>query len=155
MTGRARGTAGKPAMPSSAAYERIVDRLTELGKRCHEHGAYMAAQCPAHDDDHASLAVYQQPGRIKLVCFAGCSDVLDVLPALGMTLGDLWDAPGSPQAGYQPDPQVLARIEARRTMTPVQRAVDDILHLPDLGERISRSIIYHDNAERLRVDHHD
>jgi hypothetical protein len=86
------------------------------------------------------------------VCFAGCSDVLDVLPALGMTVADLYDEKSNgvrTTVRTVPDPQIQARIATRRAMTPSQRALDDLLQLPDLGERISRSIIWHDNVERL------
>jgi hypothetical protein len=98
------------------------------------------AQCPAHEDREASLAIYRKPGRIKIVCYAGCDDALDILPALGLTLSDLWDAPHGPRTPVQPDPELQARITARRSMTPIQRALDDLLHLPDLGERLCQCI---------------
>jgi len=34
------------------------------------------------------------------------------------------------------DPEVQARIERRRTMGPVERAVDDLLQRPDIGMRL-------------------
>jgi hypothetical protein len=137
---------------AGTAYDRIVDRLRSIGKRVRPGVGQTMAQCPSHDDREASLAIYRKPGKVKLVCFAGCHDELDILPALGLTLPDLWDNPRERRAPYRPDPDLQARIEARRNMTPVQRAVDDLLQLPDLGERISRSIVWHDNAERLRGD---
>ena len=62
-----------------------------LGKKVSDHGSYAQAQCPGHDDRDPSLTIYHKPGRIKIVCFAGCNDELDILPALGLTLPDLWD----------------------------------------------------------------
>jgi hypothetical protein len=95
------------------------------------------AQCPSHEDREASLAIYRKPGRIKIKCFAGCNDALDILPELGLTVSDLWDE----QKRKNP---LLTRskpaIQARRNMTPVQRALDDLLHLPDIGERLARCI---------------
>jgi hypothetical protein len=115
-------------------------------------GGQTMAQCPRHEDREASLAIYCKPGKIKLVCFAGCDEELDVLPALGLDWPDKYDNPRgwADRTSWRPDPTVRARTEARRDMGPVQRAVDDLLHLPDIGERISRSIIWHDNAKRLR-----
>jgi hypothetical protein len=75
-----------------------------------------------------------------------CNDALDILPALGLAVRDLFDKPGAPN-GYQPNPAVQARIEARRNMNQVQRAVDDLLHLPDLGERLCRAIAWHETVE--------
>jgi hypothetical protein len=70
------------------------------------------------------------------VCFAGCFDALDVLPAIGMTLLDLYDNPHGQRTTYQPHPETQARVEARRSMTPPQRVLDDLSQLPDLGERL-------------------
>jgi hypothetical protein len=102
------------------------------------------------------MTIYRKPGRVKVKCWAGCDDELDVLTALGLSVRDLWDEPrnGRDVGSADVDPTIRARIEARRNMSPVQRAVDDLLHLPDLGERISRSIIWHDNAKRFRGDDH-
>jgi hypothetical protein len=127
---------------TTTAYQRILDVLREHGKRCREGAGQTMAQCPSHDDRQASLAIYRKPGRVKIICYAGCDDALDILPALGLTLSDLWDQPKAGQRvdQLQPDPAVQARIEARRNMTIVQRALDDLLQLPDLGERLARCI---------------
>jgi hypothetical protein len=55
----------------ATAFERILDRLRDLGKRHRNLGGYAQAQCPAHDDRDPSLTIYRKPGRIKLICFAG------------------------------------------------------------------------------------
>jgi hypothetical protein len=123
------------------AYERILEKLRKHGKKVRQGTSYSVAQCPSYDHRQTSLTVYSKPGKAKVVCFAGCSDVLDVLPALGMTVADLYDdRRGAPRTTHQPDPQVQARIEARRAMTPSQRAVDDLLRLPDIGERLCLGI---------------
>jgi hypothetical protein len=103
-------------------------------QKVRQSGAHATAQCPNHEDRQASLAIYNKPGKAKVVCFAQCSDVLDVLPAIGMSVADLYDERRS--ASYKPDPEMQSRIEASRSITPPQRVLDDLLQLPDLGERL-------------------
>ena len=80
---------------TGSAYERIQARLEEAGCRPVDRGSYLLAKCPVHDDRVASLAVYAKPGRIRIRCWAGCADV-DVLAALGLGVGDLFDEPRVP-----------------------------------------------------------
>jgi hypothetical protein len=79
-------------MESTVAYDRIVARLRTIGKIVLESTRPTMAQCPAHDDHTPSLAIYRKPGKIKVICFAGCDDV-DVLAAIGLTIKDLYDEP--------------------------------------------------------------
>jgi hypothetical protein len=129
---------------TATAYERILDQLRDQGKRVRQGSKEARAQCPSHDSCRASslpLAIYSKPCKAKVVCFVGCSDALDVLPALGMTVADLYDDQrNGSRTAYQPDPEIQARIEARRSMTPSQRALDDLLRRPDLGERLCLGI---------------
>jgi hypothetical protein len=134
------------------AYDRILDTLRERGKRYREGPGQTMAQCPSHEDREASLAIYRKPGRIKIVCYAGCDDALDILPALGLGVRDLWDEQKGKSPLLQPNPQIMARIEARPNMTLVQRAVDDLLQLPDLGERLCKAIAWH---AAQSGDHHE
>ena len=81
---------------TATAYERILDQLRDQGKKVRQGGKDARAQCPSHATRKAyslPLAIYnkQDTGKAKVVCFAGCSDALDVLPALGMTVADLYD----------------------------------------------------------------
>ena len=124
-------------MTTATAYERLLDRLKENGCRYREGANQTMAQCPSHYDREASLAIYREDRRIRVHCYADCDDALDILPALGLGVRDLFDEPGQRGRSYPPNPAVQGRIEARRKMTPAQRAVDDLLHLPDLGERFS------------------
>src|SRR5687767_7019916 len=92
---------------TAMAYERILEKLREQGKKVRQGTSYSVAQCPSYDHRQTSLTIYSKPGKAKVVCFAGCSDVLDVLPALGMTVADLYDERRSaPRAAYQPDPEI-------------------------------------------------
>jgi hypothetical protein len=131
---------GKQAATATTAFDRVLDALHDAGKTVKDHVNYAKAQCPAHEDSDPSLTIYRKHGRIKIVCYAGCDDALDILPAIGLTLSDLWDEPRARRTQHQPDPAIQARVEARKNMTPVQRALDDLLHLPDLGERLCQCI---------------
>lgn len=52
-------------------------------------GDGFAAQCPAHDDNHASLSIAEtEDGKIIVKCHAGCPTE-NVLKALGLTFADL------------------------------------------------------------------
>ena len=48
------------------------------------------ALCPSHDDRSPSLSIRLTDDRVLLHCFAGCP-AEDVLDALGLTFGDLYD----------------------------------------------------------------
>ena len=94
---------------SATAYERIVDKLHELDLRPRAEYNPPSHGAPAHDDRNASLAVYDKEGKAKVVCFAGCHDELDILPALEMTVADLYDekCTGTRSTERTPDPDLL------------------------------------------------
>jgi hypothetical protein len=126
---------------TATAYERIVDKLQEMDLRVRVGSRSTTGQCPSHDDRRASFAVYDKDGKAKVVCFAGCDDELDILPALEMTVADLYDEKRTGCGKrHEPNPDLVFRMEARKAMTPLQRAVDDLLRLPDLGERLCLGI---------------
>jgi DNA primase len=127
---------------TATAYERIVDKLAEMDLRVRPGARSATALCPSHDDRNASLAVYDRDGKAKIVCFAGCDDALDILPVLDMTVADLYDEKRSGKP-TRPSPEVLAwaeRAEARKSMTPSQKAADNLFHIADMGERICLAI---------------
>jgi hypothetical protein len=73
-----------------SAAGKILDRVE--GVRCSGEGRWMA-KCPAHADKHASLSIRELPdGRMLLHCFAGCA-TQDVLQAVGLDFGDLYEKP--------------------------------------------------------------
>jgi hypothetical protein len=150
-----------PISGTTTAYKRVVDLLRGMGKKVRPGVGQTMAQCPSHDDREASLAIYSKPGKVKLVCFAGCHEELDILPALGLSWPDKYDDPRGwrNRSGWRPDPAIKARSEARRSMGLVERAVDDLLQLPDLGERLCRGIAWARpelyTADRLAGDDHD
>jgi hypothetical protein len=127
-----------------SAKERFLAALDLHGFRYRDHGSWAQSQCPGHEDLEPSLTVYSKPGRIRVKCWAGCDDELDILPKLNLGWQDKYDQQRDKTRVrvVQPDP----RIARRRAMGPVQRALDDLLQLPDLGERLCRSIA----ADELR-----
>lgn len=62
-------------------------------------GKYLA-KCPAHGDDHASLAISDGEQGVLVYCWAGC-DTRDVVAALGLKLSDLFYSRVSPAVRYE------------------------------------------------------
>ena len=77
-----------------SAHLTVIDALRANGRNVVERGTQASAQCPAHDDGNPSLSIRQRDdGNGVLVhCHAGC-DHRDVLAAIGLTAGDLFDEP--------------------------------------------------------------
>ena len=74
------------------AYENVLKTLRERGSDVKENGDSATAQCPAHDDDHASLSIgHRRKGDGAVVyCHAGCATA-DALAKLGLSMRDLFD----------------------------------------------------------------
>jgi hypothetical protein len=79
--------------PELCPWDKIIDRLRGLDRKIVTSGNpdQIMAQCPAHDDNHPSLAVGRKPdGTVGLHCFGPCKTE-DVLAVLGLEWRDLWD----------------------------------------------------------------
>lgn len=73
------------------AYTRIIEALNNNGATIKNAGAgAITATCPAHDDRSPSLSVTDGETRVLMYCHALCPTV-DVLGALGLDMGDLYD----------------------------------------------------------------
>jgi hypothetical protein len=119
-----------------SAYETIIDNLAELGRVHHRGERQASAQCPAHEDRNPSLSVRYTDGKVLIKCFSGC-DYRDVLTALDLHPSALFDGPSkSDQKSSLTD----TRYQARKTMTPVQRVLDDLVHMPDFVTRMCQAI---------------
>jgi 5S rRNA maturation endonuclease (ribonuclease M5) len=71
----------------TTAFDRVLDLLEGVKRR----GNKATARCPAHGDRNASLSLKNsENGSVLMYCHAGCENV-DVMAAIGMTLGDLYD----------------------------------------------------------------
>lgn len=77
-------------MTGDTAYRRLLDSLTEHGATVRDKGSSSMATCPAHSDRAPSLSIRAIEGQVLMHCHAGC-DTADVLAALGLSLGDLFD----------------------------------------------------------------
>jgi hypothetical protein len=72
------------------AADKLLDRLDGV-KRSGD--LRWMAKCPAHLDKTPSLSIRaQDDGRVLIHCFAGCPSI-DVLQAIGLDFGDLFDKP--------------------------------------------------------------
>lgn len=57
-----------------------------------------------------------------------------------MTVADLYDERRAVRGNGAPDRASNARRIARQSMTPSQKALDNLLHLPDIGERLCKTV---------------
>lgn len=82
-----------PQAQTRSSEQRVLDRLHEVtGRAPTPAGGQHKAICPAHDDATPSLAVSWKNGAVGVYCHAGCT-VEQVVDALGLQMGDLWDEP--------------------------------------------------------------
>jgi hypothetical protein len=79
---------------STIAYRRVIDALDRHDLAGRDHGARAQYQCPTHEDGTPSLSISDKPDRALVWCFGGC-DTLDVLEAVGLGWGDLFDKPAA------------------------------------------------------------
>jgi hypothetical protein len=79
--------------PPQTAYARLLAALGAAGCRVTGTGRTRAAQCPHHDDRHASLSITEGMSRVLVRCHAGC-DTDDILADLGLARRDLFDEAG-------------------------------------------------------------
>jgi hypothetical protein len=128
------------SLQQGTAYARIVDHLRARGKKVREtrSGQQAMAQCPAHDDHDPSLTIYRRPGRAKVICWPGCDD-RDVLAALGLSVGDLYDDPK--RSAGAPCPHHRSRSEPPQS--PLDRTRARLLEWPGLGGAIARRAVQH------------
>lgn len=74
------------------ALDRLTDALRDRDCRPRQSGGSWSARCPAHEDRAPSLSLRQIEGQALVYCHAGCPTA-DVLAALSLGLGDLYDEP--------------------------------------------------------------
>lgn len=95
-----------PSIPETA-YSRLITALEKHGSRVEERGNRAQAQCPAHDDNNPSLSIKPGDECVLLLCHAGCHTE-DVVTALNMRMGDLFDNPRGKSYTYD-DGRVVHR----------------------------------------------
>ena len=84
--------------------------------------------CPAHRDDHASLTISEDNGRILMHCHAGCN-TKDILNAVGLKMQDLFEDAKTQQQQGRTEPWITY-LETREG-AKVERAY----HFKDLQGR--------------------
>lgn len=95
------------------ALDRLTDALRDRDCRPRSGaGGQWSARCPAHEDRAPSLSLRQIEGQALVHCHAGCATA-DVLAALGLTLGDLYDEPRGAAYRYD-DGRVVHRSPDKR-----------------------------------------
>lgn len=77
---------------SDEAYDQVVSILEAKGLNPTPTARGVKALCPVHDDHSPSLAVDRGAGCALITCRTGC-DTADVLDALGLKPGELFDEP--------------------------------------------------------------
>jgi len=135
--------------------DRVLNQLDQI-KRTGDN-KWMAC-CPAHDDKSPSLSIRLTDDRLLLHCFAGCP-AEDVLSALGLTFGDLYD--DASKAAY-----AAATAYQGRKLKPLQQ-IDPLEHerrIIELGRadlEAGFSLSFEDRArlklaiERVRAAHQE
>lgn len=127
-----------------SAAEKLLQRL----ERVRQTGAHQwLARCPAHPDQSPSLSIAERDGRVLVHCFAGCA-VDDVLAAVGLSLGDLFDKPLDhhcpPLSRHEWQRQTQAR-EALSALSHEVRVVHDLADQMHAGFAL-------DPADRERLE---
>ena len=105
-----------------------TDRLLPLlsGVRSRGQNRWMA-RCPAHDDRSPSLSIRRVNDGLLIRCWASCT-AAQIVAALGLTLGDLYDRSGP----YRPpNPNVARRHRAAEALeawrqAELQRCAEDL-----------------------------
>jgi hypothetical protein len=72
------------------AFETVAEAVDAAGLDYELTSSGFTVQCPAHDDNKASLSISEgDDGKALVYCFAGC-ETKDVIKALGLEWGDLF-----------------------------------------------------------------
>jgi hypothetical protein len=91
------------AVDTVSAFGRVLAELETRGLRVTGSGNRRSCQCPAHEDRNPSLSITSDAEKVLVHCHAGCH-TLDVLAALDLAPGDLYDAPATANGnGSRPD----------------------------------------------------
>lgn len=97
-----------------SAAQRLLDRLEKVRTVAPQR---WMAKCPAHDEKTGSLSIREtDDGRVLLHCFGGGCPAGDIVAAVGLSLGDLFDKPLAHQLKGQEGKHWHAAKEALRSI---------------------------------------
>lgn len=80
-------------MTHGSGLSNVLSVLKDHGANVRSHGGYYTAECPAHEDQRASLSISQGEKGAILKCHAGC-EVDDIRSELKLSWPDLFDNGG-------------------------------------------------------------
>jgi hypothetical protein len=133
----------KPALVgmTATAYDRLLDRLRNEGKKVRANGTKATAQCPAHNDRNPSLSITRIEGQVLAYCHAGCP-IEAVLDALNMTKSDLYDVPRGATYAYEVTPGQIQRTAHRTPEKKFWQSGDTqsqpiLYRLPQVAEAVA------------------
>jgi hypothetical protein len=114
------------------AAEKLLARLDDVKQTG---ASRWLARCPAHEDKRPSLSIRDVDGRVLVYDFGGCP-VGDILDALGLELGDLFDRPlehcGAPSRSRTPAADILEVLAFEVFVASF--IAHDVLQSRDVGE---------------------
>ncbi|WP_052688611.1 AAA family ATPase [Williamsia herbipolensis] len=97
------------------AYERVLDKFRAEGLIVDERGDKATAQAPGHSAADRSVTITRDIG--KVLVFSHSDDTSEVLAAVGLSTGDLFD---EPRPGSRP-----SEAQAPRNLTTAQQTLRD------------------------------
>ncbi len=133
---------------AATAFERVVDAFRAAGLVVDERGDKACAQAPGHSPADRSVTITRVPDKVLVHCHS--DETADVLEALGLTPGDLYDEPRKGQrAGQLPRSTLTAGQkllrDKRRAEHQEYRATMDAAHSEEFARELAE-------AERIAVE---
>ncbi len=122
------------------AIDRLLLALAHRHVKPHRDG--FRAKCPAHDGESKhSLSLRQIEGQALVHCFGGCS-AADIIAALDMSMGDLFDEPQGARYDYTDATGTLTRSVLRSPdkkfrQTGATKQQPQLYRLPKVTEAIA------------------
>ena len=104
--------------------ERVRQALEAHGHRTFGTGITLRAVCPVHES-HGSLTLSATKGRngAVLYCWAGC-ETADIIAAIGLTWGDLFDNPAHEPSTIRHDRPVTEQDRIIQDLTRTVRIIN-------------------------------
>ena len=115
----------------NSTIETILAKLDNVKKR--QAGGW-TARCPSHEDQHNSLAVTEETGKILLHCFRGCSTT-QIVAALGLEMSSLFGDPPIPTSSKKTHKEIISQTAWGITDTKGNMIAQHIRYNHDDGSK--------------------